>query len=91
MNQAVKDGIGQGRVTDGFTPVFEWKLAGNQGRCIDILNAIVTRHFDSAPPEVGDCGPWSQHATQLAGSAAGEDVGALRGSNELAILALLRV
>ena len=32
MNQAVKDGIGQGRITDGFMPVFEWKLAGNQGR-----------------------------------------------------------
>ena len=32
MDEAIKNGVGQGWITDGLVPVLNWKLAGDDRR-----------------------------------------------------------
>jgi len=36
VNQAVEDGIGDGRIPDMFMPVLDRQLTGDDGRCVSV-------------------------------------------------------
>lgn len=46
VNQPIKDRIGQRRISDDFVPVFDWKLAGHQGRADSVT---VFEDFQEVP------------------------------------------
>ncbi len=71
VDEAIQDGIGQGRIIDEFMPVIDRELAGNQG---GVHTVAVVQQFEYIPPVfvlepgavlIGQIIPVSDHAVEF--------------------------